>query len=298
MCSEIDLDSDTDALGGYLHLPSQIAKWHGRTVSRYFPSTEAHAWINPLSLLTKELSFSLCKTFLSSLLTNIWHSIFNPTKLHFNPPRIGIGGINGMNSTLADADSHTAYINSFVPDLQVDWTYNRTHGPIADLGEVPINYLGYSPNTANALLEQWTAFHNENKNTPGAKYLQFCHSQGAIHVKNALMKAPRAIQQRLIVVAIAPGAVVPKKLCFNSFNYASKKDFVPLGELAFHGALDSNECGISKPMEMAFEHYQELILLEPHEDATGIDHDFQSPTFREKIDKHIKEHVSLLGVYE
>lgn len=301
MCSEIDLDSDTDTLQSYMPLHQQMAQWLGRTITLSTSSiAQAHTWISPLLPSTKELtSASLCHTLLSSLLMNIWHSIFNPNRLGFtsnNPPRIG--GINGMNSTPEDANSHTAYLNSFVPDLRIDWAYNKTHGPIADLGEVPINYLGYSPNTAKVLLEKWTAFHKTNQNIPGAKYLQFCHSQGAIHVKNALLNAPREIQHRIIVVAIAPAAVVPKKLCYNSFNYASKRDIVPLGELTFHSALDSNECGMSKPCEIAWEHFQELILLEPHRNAKGIDHDFQSPTFIKVIQYHINIHSLRNGEYE
>ena len=125
------------------------------------------------------------------------------------------------------------------------------------------------------LLENWTEFHKQNVDRPHAKYLQFCHSQGAIQMKNALMHAPKEIRDRVIVVAIAPAAVVSKELCYQSYNYASKKDIVPFGELAFAGALSTNEYSTSPVLEMAMEHHEELIILEPHPDATEMDHNFQ-----------------------
>ncbi len=62
-----------------------------------------------------------------------------------------------------------------------------------------------------------------------------------------------------------------------SFDYASKKDIVPFGELLFAGAFDTNELGTMSAVERALENRKELILLDPHPDAKGIDHDFRSP---------------------
>ena len=169
---------------------------------------------------------------------------------------------------------------------------------VADLVEVPLNYLGLSPNTAQLLKDNWTAFHEANKDNPKAKYLQFCHSQGAIHVRNALANAPQEIRDRIIVVAIAPAAVVPRQLCFDSVNYASKKDIVPLGEVVFYSFFDTNELGISSAVETALERRNELILLDPHPEATGIDHDFQSPTFKECIKNRIDDYYDKNGEYE
>src|SRR3989344_9052547 len=214
-------------------------------------------------------------------------------------PRCRIGGINGMNTSLDKAKDHARYLQSFTLNQSIDWMYNHSNGPVIDLAEVFfMNYLGSSPNTGKLMREQWTAFHEENRDNPNAKYLQFCYSQGTIEVRNELVNAPEEIRDRVIVVAIAPGAIVPEDICYKSFNYASKNDVVPLGEMAFYGALDSNEVGISKPLERAVEHHKQLILLEPHPDATGIDHDFQSPTFKKEIEKHIKDYLARNGEYE
>lgn len=210
-----------------------------------------------------------------------------------------IGGINGINTSLDNAAGHADYLRGLSGGQSIDWIYNNTHGAIGDLAEVfTQNYLGFSPNTARLLTDNWVAFHEENKDNPKAKYLQICHSQGAIHVKNALLNAPKEIAERVIVVAIAPAAVITKDLCFDSYNYASKKDIVPFGELLAAGALDPGLIGVSGCVQTALENRKELILLDPHPDATGIDHDFRSPTFREIIRDHLIDHIENKGEYE
>lgn len=208
-----------------------------------------------------------------------------------------IGGINGINTSLDCAVDYADYIGRLTSGKSIDWVYNNSHGVLADLFlEVPANYSGMSPNTAQILTDNWVCFDQKNQDNLKAKYLQFCHSQGAIHVKNALENAPQEIRERVIVVAIAPAAVIPKKLCFQSTNYASKKDVVPLGELIFAGF---NEPEIKQELlETAWQHHKELILLDPHPDATGIDHDFQSPTFTKIIHGRIIDYINCNGEYE
>jgi hypothetical protein len=199
---------------------------------------------------------------------------------------------------VANACDHAEYIAKLAKGQSIDWVYNRTHGAALDLAEIfSMNYLGISPKTSDLLLENWEAFHEANGTRPDAKYLQFCHSQGAIHVRNALAKASDEIQDRVIVVAIAPGAIVPDELCCKSYNYASKKDIVHYGEMLSAGALDPNETGTSERMKKVMAAREELIILEPHPDATEIDHDFQSPTFITKMSDHLKEYIRNNGEY-
>lgn len=213
-------------------------------------------------------------------------------------PRAGIGGINGINTTAEQAGLHRKYLEGFFSHRTVDWVYNKSHGAAIDLLEVfAMNYWGISPKTANELRANWAAFHEENKERPQAKYLQFCHSQGAIHVRNALAGASAEIRDRVIVVAIAPGAVVPAEICFRSYNYASKRDIVPYGELGYAGALNTHEFGSSRFFENVMERRKELTLLDPHPKAVDIDHDFQSPTFQEVIEQAVKRHAECNGEY-
>ena len=107
-----------------------------------------------------------------------------------------------------------------------------------------------------------------------AKILQYCHSAGAIQVRNALENFPE-IRNRIIVVAIAPAQIVPRKLCFDSYNYASESDPVPLARYALGTSPDEED---------------ELMILERHPDAkTLFDHDFLSPTFTKVKRRHLTE---------
>ncbi|HSX25652.1 MAG TPA: hypothetical protein VLE89_01425 [Chlamydiales bacterium] len=209
-----------------------------------------------------------------------------------------MGVVNGMDASLEQAVSHAEYLKSFASGESIDCIYNRTHGAWTDLIEVfCLNYFGYSPNTAKQLQEKWSLFHCENSDRINAKYLQFCHSQGTLSVRNGLASLSEEIRNRVIVVAIAPAGIVPNDLCYNSFNYASRKDPIPFGELLFAGALDPNEWGASKKVERVLAYREQLILLDSHPEAMGIDHDFQSPTFRKVISDHIHEYLACNGEY-
>lgn len=210
-----------------------------------------------------------------------------------------IGGINGIATNLNDAQAHAEYLSKLANGYSVEWVHNCSHAPLIDLAEVvTMNYLGISPNTSLLLQDSWKIFHHRNLNNPDAKYLQFCHSQGAIHVRNALQNLPKEIRDRVIVVAIAPAAIISKELCFDSFNYASKNDIVNYGELCWASGFDTMEVGISKTVERLIELRNQLILLEPHPGSTGMDHDFQSLTFRRIIADHIDDYLRRNGIYK
>lgn len=205
-----------------------------------------------------------------------------------------IGGINGIGNNIDDAKAHAHYLQSLSSNYHVEWTHNCSHSVPVDALEVPLlNYQGFSA-PAKLLKNNWAQFHETHKNDSGAKYLQFCHSQGALHVRNALASAPEEIRNRVIVVAISPGTVVAKDLCFASFNYASRRDPIPVGEAAWQTGWDAPPIHtISEIVKTAF---KELILLEPHQEANAIDHEFQSPTFREVIKRHLDQYIEQYGL--
>ncbi len=209
-------------------------------------------------------------------------------------------GINGMNTNLNEALSHQAYLKSLTPkDVGVDFIHNHSNTAPIDLAEIlGLNYFGYSPNTAHLLKEAWTEFHERHKDNPEKKILQICHSQGAIHINNALDSCPEEIRQRLIVVAIAPAKIVPTETCYKSFNYASENDIVHYGELIHPSFFDPNETGMSPVLKMKLEQREQLILLEPHPDAKGIDHDFQTETCKQNLRMKIKDYINNNGEYK
>lgn len=217
-------------------------------------------------------------------------------------PHLGIGMINGMCNKQDKVIENRDYLNGFIPGMSIDCVWNKTHGIVFDMAEILfLNYAGGSPHTSDLLMAKWTEFHLNNLNDPDVKYLQFCHSQGTIHVYNTLQAAPQEIRNRIIVVGIAPAAVVTDDMCFRSFYYASKKDFVYLGELLRADIQGSERSDYERAM-MKIEIVQKLkskiTFLDPHPDATGIDHDFVSPTFAQAIQQRIDEYFSQNGVYK
>ncbi len=214
-------------------------------------------------------------------------------------PALQIMGVNGIDNSLEDAVKHAEYLEQGARGKAVDWVYNHSNSPLMDVAEVVIlNIPGSSPNTGKLLQENWVAFHEQNKDNPNAKCLQFCHSQGAIHVRNGLASAPEEIRDRVIVVAIAPAAIISDDICYQSFNYASKSDLVPKAELVVAGFFDTGETAASERVQAALTKQGQLILLDPHPDATGIDHDFQSPTFYEYIKRHLDSYFEKNGEFE
>jgi hypothetical protein len=207
--------------------------------------------------------------------------------------RGAIGGINGIGNNLDQAKANAGYLSQLSCSHHVEWVHNQSHSIPVDIVEIILfNYKGYSA-PAKHLMENWMKFHEEHKNNPHSKYLQVCHSQGATHVRNALQNAPKEIRNRIIVVAIAPSSVVPKELCFESFNYASKRDPIPLSEAVLnYNPYTPYEKRMAEPSHAAL---KELILLEPHPDAARFDHNFDSPTFKEPISYHISEYIKQYG---
>jgi hypothetical protein len=218
---------------------------------------------------------------------------------------IRIGFINGMNTTYEEALAHLEYIRKFTGEMSVEGVYNHSHTWFGDLVEIgALNYAGFAPNTADLLIENWTRFHEENINNPDAKYLQFAHSMGTILTRNALEQVPQEIRDRIIVVSIGPAVVISKDLCYESTPYASKNDFIHLGENIFayitSGSM-SNETDNRQILEnylKVAENKKHLKLLDQHPDSGLIGHSFQDPVFAKIISENIQEYLDKKGDYK
>lgn len=212
-----------------------------------------------------------------------------------------ITSINGMLNSYEEAFSNAEYIRALCPgNPSIEGVYNHSNGPLDLLEVFLLNYKWNSPVTQDLLREQWTKFHENNQERPNAKILHFCYSQGAIHTRNALARLPEEVRKRMIVVAIAPAAVVPNALCFKSYNYASEKDIVPYGELLAN-YWQANGLGDAEREEMLMnisKIHNELILLKPHDMSSMLDHDFQSPTFNQMIKTLLRDYIGTNGEYQ
>jgi len=150
---------------------------------------------------------------------------------------------------------------------------SRTPKKIADVGRCALGYLRVPAPPVKLLKQTWNDFIATHE--PGDKFLQFCTSGGATEVKIGLLTSPKEVRDRIIVVAWAPACIIPKELCFESYNYVSKRDFVPYFDIE----------GYRK-------YKDQLTRVEPHPDAPFFDHGWESPTNTVIIEKHIERYLS------
>ncbi len=221
----------------------------------------------------------------------------NSKKFNVGNPSLGsgdIGFINGINTNFEGAYKSAVKLSEYAQGREISGVYNATNlsGPMAncvlpkkhrslslglDVVECLLGHMGIPTTPVAFLQEVWTRFILTHG--PDAKFLQLCYSGGAIHVKNALSTLSERDRQRIIVVAIAPGAIVPDELCYRSYNYVSSRDIVPyldvIGQLRYG---------------------DQLTVLDAHPDAPFWDHGFLSPTFEGVLIEHITDHCKGYGV--
>lgn len=187
------------------------------------------------------------------------------------PPGLGIGFINGILTTLGEAQSHARKVSDLAGGVDVQGVYNATFTFLADVQEAGYNLYGhFATPPVRKLHEQWNDFFASSDKP----FLQTCHSQGAIHVRNALLSYDLELRKRIIVVGIAPAAYISPKICKECYHYVSR-DVVPWLDLI--GRFSNSEY---------------VYPLKPHPDADWNDHSFQSPTYAEIIEQRLKSYIN------
>jgi hypothetical protein len=203
---------------------------------------------------------------------------------HSKPYQVGssellngaIGFINGICNTKEESMAKANKLSQYANGAKVYGVYNASNSIIGDPIDCGLGRLGCMTPPTQRLKDEWQSFFA--RSGPHAKFFQVCHSGGATHVKNALLTSPEEIRQRIIVLAIAPAEIISKMICYESYNYKSKNDFVTL--LDIDGIINYRD---------------ELHVLEPHPNAGFFDHDFLSPTFAKTIEDHIKAFIEDYG---
>ncbi len=188
-------------------------------------------------------------------------------------PNGGIGFINGINNSLKEAQRHAKRLSAYAGGIKISHVYNATHSSPVDVATSILEKCGVKMPPIEILRDQWEDFIATH--SPEAMFLQICHSQGALHVKNALLASSQAVRDRIIVLAIAPVAIISKDICHASANYASMGDFVSLLDIQGRDLYS-----------------EELVFLEPHADAPRWDHNFNSPTYQSILQDHITTFIN------
>lgn len=194
-----------------------------------------------------------------------------------------IGFVNGIANTKEESMAKARYLSQYAGGAKVYGVYNATNwdsiqlvSTAIDVIECGLGHMGMHTPPVQLLKNQWNHFIDTHR--PEEKFLQFSSSGGGLHVYNALLASPKSVQQRIISVALAPAAIIPEELCFESYNYISRRDFVT--HLDIMGKI---------------KYGNQLQILKPHSDANFWDHEFLSPTFAEPIERHIKNYIEDYG---
>ena len=158
--------------------------------------------------------------------------VYEPSKIYQvegeERPDLGMGFVNGMDNDFECAKASAEYLSRLAGGYCVHAVNNATHGKDVDLIEckIGLDYIATEP--VRLIHKMWNSFFE--KSSASAKFLMVCHSQGAIHVRNALLIIPPELRERITVVAIAPGGYIYQQTCSQVTHYrnASKwRDFVP-----------------------------------------------------------------------
>ena len=181
-------------------------------------------------------------------------------------------GINGIRTSRWEAWEHATTMHERAGVVIVHFIHNASHGIFLDVVECILLRMGIETPATRMLREglEWCA----NFIGPDDKIFLPCHSAGGSHAKLALTNSSQEVRDKVIALSIASAEIIPRELCFDAFNYASKRDFVTRTDIA----------GMSK-------YGDQLILLDPHPDAPFFDHGFNSPTFTEVIEYHTQEYI-------
>jgi len=192
-------------------------------------------------------------------------------------PNLGIGFINGILNSFQDALESARYLSDLAGGYNVRGVYNKSHG-LLDLVESAMGLACIATLPVHLLHEMWDEFFATS--SPDAMFLQICHSQGAIHVMNALLDYDPELRKRILVVAIAPAGYIYSKTCKQIVHYraAPYRDFVP----QFDQKGRIREKGTT-------------IVLESQPGAPKFDHPFMSPTYQEAIRFRVKNYLKKGG---
>jgi hypothetical protein len=208
------------------------------------------------------------------------------------------GFSNGIQTKERLALKYTAKVSEYAGGIKTVRIYNPSDDIFRDLARCTLGIFGVGVDGTEEIQQEMIKFHEAHKGT-NHKMFWVVHSRGSIPLYNALKNVSHEVQQRCIVLAIAPAKVIPKRLCFDSFNYVSKRDFVPIMGAALRDGLigrgDLEGMKLRKEESQEMMDLKELIWLDPHPKASWFDHDFLSPTFAPVIEERITQHIKKWG---
>jgi len=189
-----------------------------------------------------------------------------------------INQINGINTSRIEARERAIYTSDLVGGINIHAVYNTNNGFFPKLLEcwMGLNFIATDP--VRQLHKMWNSYFE--RTSVNSRILVICHSQGAIHVRNALLDYPPELQQRILVVAIAPAAYIYPETCAMVRHYRAKSSRDKIPRIDKEGARRAKDT---------------IIDLEFHPDAPWFDHDFLSPTYENIIKDSVLQFIGTNG---
>ena len=169
---------------------------------------------------------------------------------------------------------------------------------IRDLGVSIQGMFGVQSGPVQNIRDMIKNFHKTRP--PDAKMLWVAHSQGAMHLHNALATLQSDEQKRCIVLGIAPAKIITRQICSDAKSYMSMRDIVPLFDLSGKAGqrglqlIGHTDDPFDLEEQRAFAEASPFLfftILKPHRDAPLFDHSIASPTFEETIKQIVKLYI-------
>lgn len=231
----------------------------------------------------REKANQLPKITYNDTFENIFHPYYERSKIFdLNLPEFPdfrIGYINGVNNNSEEAYETVEYISRLAYGYNVHGVYNATHGADIDFYEcaIGLNYIATEP--VRQLHKMWNNFFDQASSE--ATFLMICHSQGAIHVRNALLDYPEDLRNRIVVAAFAPGAYIYQQSCAKVTHYrvSASRDIVP--------RIDQAGANRSKGT---------IEELQSDTTAPWMDHTILSSTYKKPLFVRIREYMKSGGL--
>lgn len=194
-------------------------------------------------------------------------------------PDMAIGYINGIDTTFESAKNGALYISILAGGCNIHGVYNATRGIMMDLQEckTSLDYIASDP--VNLLHVMWNDFFE--RSSSNATFLIICHSQGAIHVRNALLIYSPEFRARIHVIAIAPGGYIHPESCGKVVHYrvTYMRDPIPYFD----------QTGSERAKDI-------IIELQSHPNAPFLDHYLMSPTYQDELTRRICNYIRSNGL--
>lgn len=203
---------------------------------------------------------------------NIPINSYNPSPIQ----GIRIGLINGICNSEEDALANAKIVHEIAGDVDFALIYKQTYGLGNDISATAKSIIGNRATKASkCAYEDIVPFLMKN---PDGHYLLICHSGGTNEGELTLKLLPKEFQQRVHVLAIAPGTYIDRSLCGSVQHFVSTRDIVPLFNLK--GRIACRDT---------------VKVLTPHQDAPLFDHSFSSPTYRDPIKGYVDKFIDKYG---